>query len=85
MAIVAGTPRRHAPGVLRLRLGEPLSLAGLAVVSVALLKMGWLSDLSLQLALVLGVVRFFAGLAVIHAVFAKRGLHRGWLIGLYII
>jgi uncharacterized protein YybS (DUF2232 family) len=67
------------------RLGKPLSLAGLALVSVALLKMGWLSDLSLQLALVLMMPFLLAGLAMIHAVFAKRGLHRGWLIGLYIV
>ncbi len=78
------------PGGLReefyaLRLGKPVSLAGLLIFAVATLNAGWVSSLSLQLALVMMMPFLLAGLAMIHAVFAGRGLHRGWLIGLYVL
>lgn len=78
------------PGGLRqefhaFRLQRQLALAGVALVIVASLQQGGFSSLALQLLLVLMVPFLLSGLAVIHAVFAGRGIHRGWLIGLYVL
>lgn len=78
------------PGGLRqefydLRLGKPVSLAGMLFFALASLSLGWISSLSVQLALVMMIPFLLAGLAMIHAIFASRGVHRGWLFGLYLL
>lgn len=78
------------PGGLRqefhdFRLAKPASLAGLLFFALATLQAGWVSSLSAQLALVMTMPFLLTGLAMIHAIFAARGLHRGWLISLYIL
>ncbi len=78
------------PGGLReefyeFRLEKVISLVGLVLVGLASAGLGWLSNLSLQLVLVLMVPFLLAGLAVVHAVLARRKIHRGWLIALYVL
>ncbi len=78
------------PGGLReefyaLALGRSPTLAGVAIVVLASLGLGPFSDFALQLALVVMVPFILVGLAVIHATLAAHGVHRGWLIALYLL
>jgi hypothetical protein len=78
------------PGGLRqefyaFRLSKSVSLAGLLFFAVASVKMGWFSDLFLQLSLVMMMPFLLSGLAMVHAIAAVRNVHRGWMIGLYIL
>lgn len=78
------------PGGLRrdfyaLRLNRIVSLAAIAVVALATLELGILSNLALQWSLI-GVVPFlFVGLAVMHATLANLKAAKGWLIALYVL
>ncbi len=78
------------PGALKqefmaLRLNRSLSLAGIAILVLAELKLGVVSDFVLQWALVVMVPFLFVGLAVVHATLANLNAGRGWLIGIYIL
>ncbi|MEE9421771.1 MAG: hypothetical protein V3V50_01300 [Gammaproteobacteria bacterium] len=78
------------PGGLRqefyeFRLAKSMSLAGVLFFAVASVKMGWVSELFLQLSLVMMMPFLLSGLAMLHAISAARKLHRGWLIVLYIL
>lgn len=78
------------PGGLRtefyaLRLNGILSLAGLAVLGLASVKLGVVSALAAQWALIAMVVFFFVGLAVVHATLANMKAAKGWLIAAYIL
>jgi hypothetical protein len=78
------------PGALRtefyaLRLNGVLSLAGLVILGLASVKLGVLSALAAQWALIAMVVFFFVGLAVMHATLANLQAAKGWLIAAYIL
>ncbi len=78
------------PGGLRkdfyaLRLNQVLSLAGIAMVGLAALKLGVLSSLALQWSLIAMVPFLLVGLAVVHASLANLKAAKGWLIALYIL
>lgn len=78
------------PGALRtefyaLRLNGVLSLAGIAILALAALKLGVLSVLATQWALIAMVVFFFVGLAVLHGTLANFKAAKGWLIAAYIL
>jgi uncharacterized protein YybS (DUF2232 family) len=78
------------PGALRtefyaLRLNGVLSLAGLAVLALASVKLGVVSALAAQWALIAMVVFFFVGLAVLHATLANLKAAKAWLITAYIL
>jgi len=78
------------PGGLRkdfyaLRLNQVLSLAGIAMVGLATLKLGVLSSLALQWSLIAMVPFLLVGLAVVHASLANLKAAKGWLIALYIL
>ncbi len=78
------------PGALKqefmaLRLNRSLSLAGIAILVLAELKLGVVSDFVLQWALIVMVPFLFVGLAVVHATLANLNAGRGWLIGIYIL
>ncbi len=78
------------PGALRgefyaLRLNGALSLAGIAVLAVASLKLGVVSTIAVQWSLIAMVVFFFVGLAVIHATLANLKAAKAWLIGVYVL
>lgn len=78
------------PGGLRkdfyaLRLNRVVSLLAIAVVGVATLKLGVLSNLALQWSLIAVVPFLFVGLAVMHASLANLKAAKGWLIALYVL
>jgi hypothetical protein len=78
------------PGALRtefyaLRLNGGLSLAGAAIVAVASLELGVVSDIAAQWALIAMVVFLFVGLAVLHATLARLKAGRMWLIIAYVL
>jgi len=78
------------PGGLRkdfyaLRLNRVLSLVGIAIVGLATLKLGVLSNLALQWSLIAMVPFLFVGLAVVHASLANLKAAKGWLIALYVL
>ncbi len=78
------------PGALRaefyaLRLNGGLSLAGIAILALAWVKLGVLSALATQWALIAMVVFFFVGLAVIHASLANLKAAKAWLVAIYIV
>ena len=68
-----------------LRLNRVVSLAGIAMVGVATLKLGVLSSLALQWSLIAMVPFLFVGLAVVHATLANLKAAKVWLIGLYVL
>ncbi len=65
-----------------LRLGRGAAAAALAVVTGA-----WFSgaELLTSLAVVVLTLYLFQGLAVAHGVVKRRGMGRGWLVGLYLL
>lgn len=78
------------PGALRteffaLRLNGALSVAGLAIMALASLKLGILSSIAVQWSLIVMVVFFFVGLAVLHATLANLKAAKIWLIAAYIL
>jgi hypothetical protein len=78
------------PGALRiefyaLRLNGALSAAGLAIMALASLKLGVLSGIAVQWSLIVMVMFFFVGLAVLHATLANLKAARIWLIAAYIL
>jgi hypothetical protein len=78
------------PGALRtefyaLRLNGALSLAGLVIIGLAALKLGIVSAIAVQWSLIVMVVFFFVGLAVLHATLANLKAAKGWLIAAYIL
>jgi len=78
------------PGALKqeflaLRLNRPLSLAAIAILVLAEVKLGVVSDFLLQWALIVMVPFLFVGLAVAHATLANLNAGRGWLIGIYVL
>jgi hypothetical protein len=78
------------PGALRtefyaLRLNGGVSLAGAAILGLASLKLGVLSTIAAQWALIAMVVFLFVGLAVLHATLAKLKGGRVWLVIAYVL
>jgi Predicted membrane protein (DUF2232) len=78
------------PGALRtefyaLRLNGVLSLAGIAILVLAYVKLGTVSAIATQWALIAMVVFFFVGLAVLHATLANLKAAKAWLIAAYIL
>ncbi len=67
---------------LGLRLHRSLAGFTLAIVVLGAFADGRLQEVLANLGIVLFVLYVFAGVAVLHAIFAARGM-RGWLYGLY--
>ncbi len=68
-----------------LRFGRGMGLLTLLLLAMAVLPMGTASSLALDSLLVLSGLYLLQGLAIAHAVVARRGLNKGWLVGLYIV
>ena len=68
-----------------LRLGSAAGLVTLAVMVMARLTQGTLSDFSAQLAMILLVPYLLVGLAVIHSLLKQYGRGSGWLVAVYVL
>lgn len=82
--------RLYNPGGFReefhgLRHGRAIALATLALAAVAGLVPGGLGAFAADLLWVAGLLFLLQGVAVLHALVGKRGLHVGWLVGLYAV
>lgn len=78
------------PGALRiefyaLRLNGALSLAGIAIMALAMLKLGVISSIAVQWSLIAMVLFLFVGVAVLHATLANIKAAKVWLIVAYVL
>lgn len=68
-----------------LRLGSSTALLTVAAVLITAATEGALSELAGQLVWILAAGCLLQGVAVAHGIIARRGLARGWLVGLYVL
>lgn len=68
-----------------LRLGRYTALLAIAVLVASMLPLGGLGSLAAELLIVAMSLYVVQGLAMIHAIVAKRNMHVAWLIGLYLV
>jgi hypothetical protein len=78
-------PGGFAQEFAALRVSRPLALLGLPLLGLLLLQGGTAPALVRDLGLLLAPLFFFQGLAVAHAVARHAGLHRAWLVALYVL
>jgi len=69
----------------QLQFGQVTGLLTLGVMVFAQLTGGGVHDMVAQTAMIMLVPYLFAGLAVIHALVAKAGRGRGWLVAVYVL
>jgi hypothetical protein len=67
-----------------LRQSRIATMAVLAALVISLLKVGVVSKLAADLMVIAVVVYSVTGLALVHALVAATGKHRGWLVALYV-
>lgn len=68
-----------------LRLGRAVAIVALLVVLISLLPAAGLAQLADEVMIVLLALYVVQGLALIHAIVAKRKLHMAWLVGVYVV
>lgn len=68
-----------------LRLPQALALATLVLVGVAMVAPGGFGRFAGEFAIIGMALFVFQGLAVVHALVAKRGASVGWLFGTYVL
>lgn len=68
-----------------LRLGRPAAGVALVVIVLSLLPLGTVTALADELLIVLLALFVIQGLALAHAVVAKRNMHVAWLVVLYVL
>ena len=68
-----------------LRLGRWPALVSLAFIAATLLPLGTVSHMAGEMLIVLLSLYMLQGLALIHAIVAKRKLHMAWLVVLYLV
>jgi len=67
-----------------LRQSRIATMVVLAAVLISLLQVGVVSKLAADLMVIAVVVYSVTGLALVHALVAATGKHRGWLVALYV-
>jgi len=68
-----------------LRMGSRISMASMVFIAVALLPLGEISHMAGEIVIVILSLYVLQGLALIHAVVARRKLHMAWLMVLYFV
>jgi len=68
-----------------LRMGQRTAVASLACIAVSLLPLGGLSHMAGEIVIVILSLYVLQGLALIHAIVARRQLHMAWLVVLYLV
>lgn len=69
----------------QLRLGRPLAIVVLVLMTVSLLPWGSVGALGRDMVMVVLLMYMLQGLAVVHAVVAKRGASTAWLVATYVL
>jgi hypothetical protein len=54
------------------------------ILAVSMLDMGQMSAMAGDIMLIVVTVYSVVGLALVHALIAKKGMHVGWLVALYV-
>ena len=68
-----------------LRQSRIAALIVLFILALSLPELGWLSDIAGDMMIVVVMLYSIVGLALVHAVVARKGKHVGWLVALYIL
>ncbi len=68
-----------------LRLGRPLAIAVMILMTVSLLPLDNVGALGRDMVMVVLLMYMLQGLAVVHAIVAKRGASKAWLVVTYIL
>ncbi len=68
-----------------LRLGQGLALVSLVFIALSLLPLGVVAHMAGEIVIVILSLYVLQGLALIHAVVARRKLHVGWLVAFYLL
>lgn len=68
-----------------LKLGRPLAVAALVLLTVSVLSLGGFSALARDMAMVVLLLYMLQGLAVMHALVAKRNASVAWLAVMYVL
>jgi hypothetical protein len=68
-----------------LRLGQRIAIASLAFIVASLLPLGEFSHMAGEIVIVILSLYVIQGLAVTHAIVARRQLHVAWLVVLYLV
>ncbi len=71
--------------VYGLRQSRIATMVVLALLLLSIMKFGVVSRLAADLMVIAVVVYSVAGLALVHALVAVTGKHRGWLVALYVV
>ncbi|NOX92061.1 MAG: DUF2232 domain-containing protein [Gammaproteobacteria bacterium] len=68
-----------------LRLGQGLALVSLGFIALSLLPLGVVSHMAGEIVIVILSLYVLQGLALLHSIVARRGLHVAWLVVLYLV
>lgn len=68
-----------------LRLGQRIAMLSLGFIAASLLPLGEFSHMAVEIVIVILSLYILQGLALIHAVVARRQLHMAWLVALYLL
>lgn len=68
-----------------LRMGSRIAIASLGFIVMSLLPLGEFSHMAGEMVIVILSLYVLQGLALIHAVVARRQLHMAWLVVLYLV
>lgn len=68
-----------------LRLGRGAAIGSLVIIVVSLLPLGTVTQLADEVLIVILALYVLQGLALAHAIIAKRKMHMAWLVGVYLL
>jgi len=68
-----------------LRLGTVAATVSMVIIVLSMVSMDKLSNLAMEMSIVVLSLYVIQGLAMIHAIVAKKKINAGWLVGLYLV
>jgi hypothetical protein len=68
-----------------LRFGQLTALVSLVVIVISIVPMGMLTNMAVEMVVVILGLYVIQGMAILHAVIAARKMHIAWLAGMYIV
>ena len=68
-----------------LRLGKAMAIATAIVIVVSMLPVDTLAQFATEIMIVVLGLYIMQGLALVHAIVARRNMHVAWLVGLYLV
>ncbi|MBL1278007.1 MAG: DUF2232 domain-containing protein [Ectothiorhodospiraceae bacterium] len=68
-----------------LRMGQRTAMVSMVFIAVSLLPLGGFSHMAGEIVIVILSLYVLQGLALIHAVVARKALHKAWLVVMYLV